>query len=220
MISPKLPIPSSSICLRSPVDELVGRLLENGIPEDRWITIIEQATTPNQQITNYPVHQYLAAAADRSWQSPSLVIIGKVGALQPDFAWLPATTIDITLFSADNDCNIESARLYTIQKDFAMLNSPKLTLVKELITGASREELIWLSGYLAGIVAQRTSGNAPGSAAPVPPPFRARRARRWPHHDRLRHGNRQLKKIGHRIRRQSKKERHSPPGWSVSNNTG
>ncbi len=64
-----------------PVDELVGRLLDNGIPEDRWITIIEQATTPNQQITNYPVHQYLSVAAGRSWQSPSLLIIGKVGAI-------------------------------------------------------------------------------------------------------------------------------------------
>jgi uroporphyrin-III C-methyltransferase len=75
-----------------PVDDLVGRLLDSGIPNDRWITIIEQATTPNQQITNYPIRQYLAVAAGRSWQSPSLVIIGKVGALQPDFAWLPAAT--------------------------------------------------------------------------------------------------------------------------------
>jgi len=46
-----------------------------------------------------------------------------------------------------------------------MLNSPKLTLVQELITGASREELIWLSGYLAGIVAQRASENTPAPAA-------------------------------------------------------
>ncbi len=54
-----------------------------------------------------------------------------------------------------------------------MLNSPKLTLVQELITGASREELIWLSGYLAGIVAQRSNGNAPApvpAAAPTPSP--------------------------------------------------
>ena len=55
-----------------------------------------------------------------------------------------------------------------------MLNSPKLTLVQELITGASREELIWLSGYLAGIVAQRSgetaqrSGESAIGAAPVP----------------------------------------------------
>jgi len=50
-----------------------------------------------------------------------------------------------------------------------MLTSPKLTLVQELIAGASREELIWLSGYLAGVVAQRThelSAPAP-VAAPV-----------------------------------------------------
>jgi uroporphyrin-III C-methyltransferase len=72
----------------APVDELVSRLLSNDIPEDRWITIIEQATTPNQQISNYPIREYFAAAAGRSWQSPSLIIIGKVGALQADFAWL------------------------------------------------------------------------------------------------------------------------------------
>jgi uroporphyrin-III C-methyltransferase len=81
-----------------PVDELVSRLLANDIPEDRWITIIEQATTPNQQLTNYPIRQYLAAAAGRCWQSPSLVIIGKVGALHPDFAWLPATTSNSPYF--------------------------------------------------------------------------------------------------------------------------
>jgi uroporphyrin-III C-methyltransferase len=75
----------------APVDELVSRLLANGIPRDRWITVIEQATTPNQQISNHPIHEHLAASAGRSWQSPSLIIIGKVGALQPDFGWLPDT---------------------------------------------------------------------------------------------------------------------------------
>lgn len=74
-----------------PIDRLVTRLLHHGIPEDRWVTIIEQATTPNQRISNFPVREYLAAAAGRSWQSPSLIIIGKVGALQQDFQWLPET---------------------------------------------------------------------------------------------------------------------------------
>jgi sulfite reductase (NADPH) flavoprotein alpha-component len=35
-----------------------------------------------------------------------------------------------------------------------MLTTPKLDLMKELIAGSTREELIWLSGYLAGVVAQ------------------------------------------------------------------
>jgi uroporphyrin-III C-methyltransferase len=72
-----------------PLDTLVNRLLCHGVAGDRWITIIEQATTPEQQITNYPIHEYLHAIANRSWHSPSLVIIGKVGALQQDFQWLP-----------------------------------------------------------------------------------------------------------------------------------
>lgn len=45
-----------------------------------------------------------------------------------------------------------------------MLTTPKLTLMQELIAGSSREELIWLSGYLAGIVAQGTVA-APVAAA-------------------------------------------------------
>src|SRR6201996_1945058 len=42
-----------------------------------------------------------------------------------------------------------------------MLTTPKMTLMQELIAGSSREELIWLSGYLAGVVAQ---GGAVGTS--------------------------------------------------------
>ncbi len=38
-----------------------------------------------------------------------------------------------------------------------MLTTPKLQLMQELIAGSTREELIWLSGYLAGVVAQSTA---------------------------------------------------------------
>src|SRR5579872_5648074 len=50
------------------------------------------------------------------------------------------------------------------QKDSCMLTTPKLTLMQELIAGSTREELIWLSGYLAGVVAQ----NAAAAPQPVP----------------------------------------------------
>ncbi|HXB92314.1 MAG TPA: flavodoxin domain-containing protein, partial [Puia sp.] len=45
-----------------------------------------------------------------------------------------------------------------------MLPTPRQTLLQQLIAGASREELIWLSGYLAGIVSQ--DGPFPNSATP------------------------------------------------------
>ncbi|HEV2482675.1 MAG TPA: flavodoxin domain-containing protein [Puia sp.] len=50
-----------------------------------------------------------------------------------------------------------------------MLTTPKMTLMQELIAGSSREELIWLSGYLAGVVAQGAPAYAnPAAAHPAP----------------------------------------------------
>jgi sulfite reductase (NADPH) flavoprotein alpha-component len=43
--------------------------------------------------------------------------------------------------------------------------TPKLTLIQELIAGASREELVWLSGYLAGVVAQNNGQPIAGNAS-------------------------------------------------------
>lgn len=55
-----------------------------------------------------------------------------------------------------------------------MIASPKLKIVEELIAGSSREELAWISGYLAGVaaggganVAAAASAVAGGTAAPA-----------------------------------------------------
>src|SRR6266568_874120 len=47
-----------------------------------------------------------------------------------------------------------------------MLTAPKLKIIQELIASSSREELIWLNGYLAGIVAQ-TAEQQPEEQAPA-----------------------------------------------------
>jgi sulfite reductase (NADPH) flavoprotein alpha-component len=51
-----------------------------------------------------------------------------------------------------------------------MLTTPKLQLMQELIAGSTREELIWLSGYLAGVVAQgtATASESPNAAPDQP----------------------------------------------------
>ena len=53
-----------------------------------------------------------------------------------------------------------------------MLTTPKMKLMQELIAGSSREELIWLSGYLAGVVAQPAAAGAAmaGVSAPANAP--------------------------------------------------
>ncbi len=40
-----------------------------------------------------------------------------------------------------------------------MLAEPKLKTFQELITNASREELIWMNGFLAGLVLGESNGN-------------------------------------------------------------
>jgi uroporphyrin-III C-methyltransferase len=71
------------------LDQLVEKLLHHGIAADKWIAVIEQATTPQQNIVHYPVHAYLENAAGSSYASPTLIIIGKVAALHASFGWLP-----------------------------------------------------------------------------------------------------------------------------------
>jgi sulfite reductase (NADPH) flavoprotein alpha-component len=51
-----------------------------------------------------------------------------------------------------------------------MLTTPKLQLMQELIAGSTREELIWLSGYLAGVVAQGAATATPIAATIAAPP--------------------------------------------------
>jgi uroporphyrin-III C-methyltransferase/precorrin-2 dehydrogenase/sirohydrochlorin ferrochelatase/uroporphyrin-III C-methyltransferase len=72
-----------------PLDHLVEKLLQYGIGADKWLAVIEQATTPLQNIYNCPVHAYLPAAKGSSYTSPTLIIIGKVAALHEPFQWLP-----------------------------------------------------------------------------------------------------------------------------------
>lgn len=70
------------------VDTLVEKLLQYGIASDKWIALIEQATTPHQRVTHYPVHSYLSNAAGNSYASPTLIIVGKVAALHTSFGWI------------------------------------------------------------------------------------------------------------------------------------
>lgn len=72
----------------APLDELIGRLVEEGIAADRWVAVIEQTTTPMQKVSTWPVHKYLSAAAGSRYASPTLVVIGRVAALHSSFQWL------------------------------------------------------------------------------------------------------------------------------------
>lgn len=71
------------------LDEVVENLTSHGIGENKLLAVVEQATTPLQQVHVYSMEDYLANHKGQRYISPSIVIIGRVVALQHQFAWLP-----------------------------------------------------------------------------------------------------------------------------------
>jgi uroporphyrin-III C-methyltransferase len=70
------------------LDQLVEKLVENNVTEDKMLAVIEQATTPLQNVHVTSLYDYKENLKGKSFISPSLVIIGKVVALHEQFAWL------------------------------------------------------------------------------------------------------------------------------------
>ena len=69
------------------LDTIVNKLMSHGIGDDKKIAVVEQATTPMQKVFTTSIQEYAHTLANRSFLSPSLVIIGKVVALHQQFAW-------------------------------------------------------------------------------------------------------------------------------------
>jgi uroporphyrin-III C-methyltransferase len=68
--------------------EVVEKLTSNNISADKLLAIIEQGTTPNQQVTISSLYEYSKSTINRKLASPSLLIIGKVVQLHEEFKWL------------------------------------------------------------------------------------------------------------------------------------
>ena len=70
------------------LDKLVEKLVENNIAENKLLAVIEQATTPLQNVHICNLYKYEQQLKGQSFISPSLVIIGKVVGLHEQFGWL------------------------------------------------------------------------------------------------------------------------------------
>ena len=69
------------------VDGIVSKLVRNGVSRDTFMAVIEQATTPLQQVHAVNIYDF-ERIQDIRFLSPSLVIVGRVVALHQEFAWL------------------------------------------------------------------------------------------------------------------------------------
>ena len=70
------------------LDKVVEKLTGNNIHEDKLLAVVEQATTPLQNVHISNLYDYKNTIQGKRFISPSLVIIGKVVSLHQQFTWL------------------------------------------------------------------------------------------------------------------------------------
>ena len=68
--------------------DIVEKLTKNGISRDKLLAVVEQGTTPNQQVTISNLYEYSSSTINRKLASPSLLIIGRVVGLHHQYKWL------------------------------------------------------------------------------------------------------------------------------------
>jgi uroporphyrin-III C-methyltransferase/precorrin-2 dehydrogenase/sirohydrochlorin ferrochelatase/uroporphyrin-III C-methyltransferase len=73
------------------LDKVMHKLWQFGIGKDRHIAVVEQATTPLQNVYTANVYEYFHKISKQKFVSPTLVIIGKVAALHEQFKWIESS---------------------------------------------------------------------------------------------------------------------------------
>ena len=79
-------------------DRLVEKLLDHKIASTKQMAIIEQATTPFQNVQVFNIYEYEAKADRKILMSPSLIIVGNVVALHESFQWKPNNHTQVNYF--------------------------------------------------------------------------------------------------------------------------
>lgn len=89
------------------LDNVVGNLVKNHIAADKLLAVVEQATTPFQQVHIADLYLYEKQLKGKVYASPSLVIIGRVVALHEKFKWLESTVTKGDYFKPVEDIQFE-----------------------------------------------------------------------------------------------------------------
>ena len=69
--------------------DIANKLIYHGAKDDTPLAVIEQATTPYQQVHITSLSQCKIDFLNRKFSSPALLIVGKVVQLHASFNWFP-----------------------------------------------------------------------------------------------------------------------------------
>ncbi len=81
---------------------VVANLTKNNIDPSKLLAVIEQATTPLQQIHTCSLYDYESKLAGKQFRSPSIIIIGKVVALHDKYKWINEIESTEEFFNVSN----------------------------------------------------------------------------------------------------------------------
>lgn len=82
------------------LDNVVAKLLQNNVDKSKELAVIEQATTPYQKVYTSSLYNYETTLKNKTFFSPTLVIIGKVAGLHKAFAWRKEEEINVEYFKS------------------------------------------------------------------------------------------------------------------------
>lgn len=71
------------------LDGVVQQLVKYNISAEKLLAVVEQATTPLQNVQVCSLYEYATKFKGQSFVSPSLVVIGNIVGLHQKFKWLP-----------------------------------------------------------------------------------------------------------------------------------
>ena len=98
------------------LDTVVDNLVKNNIGADKLLAVVEQATTPFQQVHTANLYQYRQSVKGKVYASPTLVIIGKVVALHEKYAWLQNALTSEEYFKPVEDFQFEALMDQSLSK--------------------------------------------------------------------------------------------------------
>jgi uroporphyrin-III C-methyltransferase / precorrin-2 dehydrogenase / sirohydrochlorin ferrochelatase len=75
------------------LDYIVAQLLANGAPANRPVAIVGQGTTAEQRVLSSTLARIGQDSSSGNWESPALLIVGDVVALQSSLAWFNTAAI-------------------------------------------------------------------------------------------------------------------------------
>lgn len=78
---------------------IIKKLTAHHIDHEKKLAVVEQATTPNQQIIVSDMYEYEEKFSKQKLISPAILIIGRVVSLHEQFKWLQNNTTDEEYFA-------------------------------------------------------------------------------------------------------------------------